>query len=166
MTRGGGHDVQRQGDELQHDEERDEVARHREEHHAAQREEHEREDLGTHPAGVEGLGLLSASGTVRSLGREGAVAGAGAVRHDQDGQQTDDEHDALGRHAEGVLVEARRQRASGAVAHGVPAGCQGNGRSDDGQHAQARLAGQTRLTGHEGLQEDAEDGCPQDDDDR
>ena len=40
------------------------------------------------------------------------------------------------------------------------------GRSDDGQHAQARLAGQTRLTGHEGLQEDAEDGCPQDDDDR
>ena len=107
MTSGGRQDVQRQGNHLQDDEQRDEVAAGPEQHHAAQGEQGQREDLGGGPPGQEGLALLRATGTVGGLGRESAVADGGAVGHDQDGQQADEQEDALGGDGEGVLSQAR-----------------------------------------------------------
>ena len=183
MAGGGRQDVQRQGDHLQDDEQRDEVAAGPEEHHAAQREQGQGEDLGRGPPGQEGLCLLRAAGPVGGLGREGPVADGGAVGHHHDGQQPDEQEDALGGDGEGILGQARghtgaRQEALGELELGqsrgggpggldlAPAQEQEGPGGQDGQEAQRGLDGQAGGTGDEGLHEDTQDTGAQDDEDR
>ena len=163
VTRGRGHDVQRQRHDLEGHEEGHEVIRGREDHHAAQREQGQREHLGALVALALRELLGSRVGAVGGLARERAVADGRAVGHDQDGHESDDHEDRLSGDRQRVLdVFAERGRG---LEHGHPPQAEHGGRSGRRQDRQADHHGTASLGGGEGLDEDAEDRAAEHDED-
>ena len=164
VARGRGHDVERQRHDFESHEEGHEVICGREDHHAAQREQGQREHLGTLVALALGEFLGGRVGAVGGLARERAVADGGSVSHDQDGHESDDDKDRLGGDRQRVLdvLSERGWRQE----DGFPAQAEHDACAGRGEDRQADDHGAAHLRGGEGLDEDAEDRAAQHDEDR
>ena len=160
----GSHDVQGQRHHLEGHEQRHEVIRGGEDHHAAQREQGQREDLGA----LVALALRQLLGgrvrTIRRLAGERAVTDGGAVGHHEDGEEADDGECRLSGNRQRILhVLPQRHRG---LQDGDPAQGEHDARAGGRQDRQSDHEGATSLRGGEGLDEDAEDRSAQHDEDR
>ena len=163
-TRGRGHDVQGQRHDLKGHEERHEVVRRGEDHHAAQREQGQREHLGALVALALRQLLGSRVRAIRGLTGERAVTDGRAVGHHQDGEEADDDEHRLGADRQRVL-DVLPQR--GRCGHdGSPAQREHDAGTGGGQDRQADHDGTASLRRGESLNEDAEDRAAEHDEDR
>ena len=87
------HQVERQRQHLERDEQGDQIRRRREDQHAADREQRQREDLGLHRRDGAGQGPFAHRGQRRGLGDEGAPGLGDPVGHQQHrGQRQRQQH--------------------------------------------------------------------------
>ena len=160
----GSHDVQGQRHDLEGHEQGHEVVRRGEDHHAAQGEQGQREDLGT----LVALALRQLLGgrvrTIRGLAGKRAVTDGGTVGHHEDGEEADDDEGRLSADRQRILhVLPQRHRS---LQDGDPAQGEHDTRTCGRQDRQTDHEGTACLGGGKGLDEDAEDRAAQHDEDR
>ena len=159
----GSHDVQGQRHDLEGHKQRHKVVRSGEHHHAAQREQGQREDLGT----LVALALRQLLGgrvrTIRRLAGERAVTDGGAVGHHEDGEEADNGEGRLSGNRQRILHVLPQRHRRGQ--NGGPAQGEHDARAGGRQDRQADHEGSACLGRREGLDEDAENRAAQHDED-
>ncbi|SCD30840.1 hypothetical protein GA0115236_10067 [Streptomyces sp. IgraMP-1] len=166
----GAHQVEREGEDLQRDEEGQQVVGGGEDDHAADREEHQREDLGGGEPGLDSglFGLAARDGPglrhegVDPLAVRPVEAAFGEGEGGQDAGEQDDALEEEGRpvHREGAHGD------TGLLGGGVPADREGDDGGEGGaerDHGQPELDVVAGPAGRERLHDDADDGRPDDD---
>ena len=163
-TRGRSHDVQRQRHDLEGHEERHEVIRRGENHHAAQREQGQREHFGALVALTLREFLGGRVRAIRGLTGKRAVTDGRAVGHHEDREEADDDEYRLGADRQRIL-DVLTQRGRGSHDRRPPQR-EHDARTGGRQNRQADHDGTARLGRGEGLDEDAEDRAAEHDKDR
>ena len=155
--------VEREREHLERHEHREQVVGRGEQHHAEDREHHQREDLGVVEAGRRGLPLRLGAGQRGRLageGRDPALEPAlGEEQHAAEREDQDDAPQEDGRAVQGERALHRQVAAGhavterGEVAADHDGADQGGQQRDHGQHGLGEVAGGAR---EEGLQHDPE----------